>query len=95
MDHWRRVVPGRFLDIDYEDLVNNQENVTRRIISFCELDWDDACLQFERNTSPSLTASAAQVRRPIYRSSVALWRHYEEELSPLIGTLREGGVLLD
>lgn len=92
MDHWRRVLPGRFLDVDYEDLVANQEAVSRRMIAFCGLEWEDACLSFEKNTSPSLTASAAQVRQPIYKSSVALWRHYERELEPLIGVLREGGV---
>jgi tetratricopeptide (TPR) repeat protein len=92
MDHWRRMLPGRFLDVDYEDLVANQEVVSRRVISFCGLDWEEACLSFEKNASPSLTASAAQVRQPIYKSSVALSRHYERELEPLIRVLREGGV---
>jgi hypothetical protein len=86
------LLPGRFLDVDYEDLVANQEAVSRRVISFCGLDWEEACLSFEKNASPSLTASAAQVRQPIYKSSVALWRHYERELEPLIRVLREGGV---
>jgi hypothetical protein len=92
MDHWRRLLPGRFLDVDYEDLVENQEAVSRRMIGFCGLEWEEACLSFEKNTSPSLTASAVQVRRPIYKSSVALWRHYERELEPLTRILREGGV---
>ena len=83
---------GRCLDVDYEDLVDNQEVVSRRMIAFCGLDWEDGCLSFEKNDSPSLTASAAQVRQPIYRSSVALWRRYEKELEPLIAILREGGV---
>lgn len=95
MEHWRTLLPGRFLDVQYEELVENQEAMTRRMLEFCELDWEDACLSFERNASPSLTASAAQVRRPIYKTSVALWRHYEEELQPLIRTLREGGVEID
>jgi hypothetical protein len=80
------------LDLDYEELVDRQEDVTRRMIGFCGLDWQDACLFFEKNTSPLLTASAAQVRQPIYKSSVGLWRHYEEELQPLIRILREGGI---
>jgi hypothetical protein len=95
MDHWKRFLPNRFLDVDYEELVSNQEDVTRRMIAFCGLDWEDACLSFEKNASPSLTASAAQVRQPIYKSSIALWRRYEQELEPLIRTLRQGGVGVD
>lgn len=95
MAHWRQVLPGRFLDVDYEELVAHQEEQTRRIIGFCDLPWEDACLSFEKNESPSLTASAAQVRQPIYKTSVALWRRYEEELQPLIKVLRDGGVEVD
>ena len=95
MRHWREVLPGRFLDVKYEELVANQEDVTRRMVGFCGLEWEDACLSFEKNASPSLTASAAQVRQPIYKTSVALWRRYEEELQPLIRVLRDGGVDVD
>jgi hypothetical protein len=95
MDHWRRLLPGRFLDVDYEDLVDNQEDVSRRMVAFCGLDWEDACFSFEKNEAPSLTASAAQVRQPIYRSSVGLWRHYELELEPLIRILQEGGIRIE
>lgn len=95
MEHWRRVFPGRFHDVHYEDIVNNQEEESRKLIAFCGLDWEDSCLSFEKNRSPSLTASAAQVRQPIYKSSVALWRRYEEELAPLIRTLRDGGIVID
>lgn len=95
MDHWRRLFPGRFLEVQYEDLVDNQEEMTRRMLAFCDLDWEDACLAFEKNSSPSLTASAAQVRRPIYRSSVGLWKRYEQELQPLVRALKEGGVAVD
>ena len=92
MAHWRAVLPGRFLDIDYEDLVSNQEAASRRLVAHCGLDWDEACLSFERNAAPSLTASAAQVRQPVYRSSVGLWRRYEIELAPLCDLLRRGGI---
>jgi len=95
MAHWRRVLPGRFLDVDYEALVENQEAVTRQMIDFCGLEWNEACLSFEKNASPTLTASAAQVRQPIYKSSVALWRRYEKELDPLIRVLEAGGVKID
>ncbi|SRR5665213_2239159 len=95
MAHWRSILPGRFLDVDYEDLVDNQEEVSRRMVAHCGLAWEDACLSFEKNTSPSLTASAGQVRQPIYKSSVQLWRRYEEELQPLIRILTEAGVAID
>ena len=95
MAHWRRVLPGRFLDVDYEDLVGDQEAVTRRLVAHCGLDWEDACLAFERNASPSLTASAAQARQPIYRSSVGLWQRHASELAPLAEVLRAGGIDAD
>jgi tetratricopeptide (TPR) repeat protein len=92
MTHWRAVLPGRFLEVDYEDLVRNQEPVTRRMLAHCRLDWQDACLTFDRNPEPSLTASAAQVRQPIHSRSVGLWRHYAAELEPLAAILRAAGV---
>ena len=92
MAHWRTVLPERFLDLDYEDLIANQEDVSRRLVAHCGLEWDDACLSFERNASPSLTASAAQVRRPLYRSSMGLWRRYASELAPLRDVLQRGGI---
>lgn len=95
MAHWRSVLPGRFLDVSYEELVEKQEEITRKMVSFSGLEWEDACLSFEKNASPSLTASAAQVRQPIYKTSVALWRRYENELQPLIKILRDGGIDID
>ena len=92
MAHWRAVLPQRFLDLDYEDLIVNQEDVSRRLVAHCGLEWDDACLSFERNASPSLTASAAQVRQPLYRSSMGFWRRYASELAPLHDVLRRGGI---
>jgi len=92
MAHWQKALPGRFLEIDYEDLVANQEGVTRRLVEHCGLDWEDACLAFEKNERPSLTASAAQVRQKIYASSVGLWRPYSNELEPLARALRAAGV---
>jgi Sulfotransferase family/Tetratricopeptide repeat len=92
MDHWRSRFPSAFLDVSYEELVTNQEAVTRRMVSFCGLEWEDACLAFEKNTTPSLTASAAGVRQPLYKTSIGLWRRYEEELAPLLRIFEEGGV---
>jgi tetratricopeptide (TPR) repeat protein len=92
MDHWRTVLPGRVLDVDYETLVTDQETQSRRIIAHCGLDWQDACLRFHENTSPAATASAAQVRQPIHAKSVGLWRRYGEQLKPLAATLVAGGM---
>lgn len=96
MAHWRTVLPAeRFLEVDYEDLVANQEAVSRRMVAHAGLPWDAACLAFESNAQPSLTASAAQVRQPIYKSSVELWRRYESQLAPLAALLRQAGIAID
>ncbi|MEP6882452.1 MAG: sulfotransferase [Dokdonella sp.] len=96
MKHWKRVLPAsQFLEINYEDLVADQEGISRQLIGFVGLPWQQECLAFERNPEPSLTASAAQVRQPIYTSSVALWRRYETELAPLRAVLEAAGVVIE
>ena len=92
MTHWMTLLPGRVVEVRYEELVCNPEHAVRKLVAACGLDWQDACLAPERNDKPSLTASAAQVRRKIYTSSVGLWRAYEAELRPLAEALRAGGV---
>lgn len=92
MDHWREVLPGRFLDVDYEALVSDQETVSREIVAHCDLDWQDACLRFHANPTPAATASAVQVRQPIHARSVGLWRRYADQLSPLSTALAAGGL---
>jgi hypothetical protein len=92
MAHWRDMLPGGFIEIDYEDVVADQDGTTRKLIADCGLTWEDACLAPERNDKPSLTASAAQIRQKVYGTSVGLWRAYEEELQPLVRDLRDGGV---
>lgn len=93
MAHWRQwLPPDRFLELDYETLVTDQEAASRRLITHAGLPWDPACLSFEHNPQPTLTASAAQVRHPIHRASVGLWRHYAEELEPLRRRLAHAGV---
>jgi tetratricopeptide (TPR) repeat protein len=83
-DHWRRVLPAeRFLEVDYEELTREPEPVIRRIIAACGLTWDDACLHPESNPRAVKTPSKWQTRQPIYRSSVARWRRYEQWLGPL------------
>jgi tetratricopeptide (TPR) repeat protein len=92
MAHWRATDPTGMLEVEYEDLVLNQEAVTRRLVDYCGLPWQSACLAFEQNAQPTLTASAAQVRQPIYRSSLDRTRVYAAELEPLARLLRDGGI---
>ncbi len=87
MAHWRKVLPGKIIDIHYEDIIAGQEVETRKLLQVLDLDWHDACLDFHKNKSPSATASAAQVRKPIYTSAVNRWKHYEAQLAPLTTAL--------
>jgi tetratricopeptide (TPR) repeat protein len=88
MAHWHRVLPpGRILDVCYEDVVADLEGQARRIIAHCGLEWDARCLAFYKTERPILTASATQVRQPIYDSAVGRWRVYESYLSPLLTAL--------
>jgi tetratricopeptide (TPR) repeat protein len=89
--HWRRVLPGRIHEIAYEGLVADQRAETGRLLAHCDLDWEDGCLAFDRNPSAVATASAVQVREPIYSRAVGRWRRYERELQPLVGLLTEEG----
>ena len=95
MNYWRALLPGRFLDVDYEALVEDLEGTTRRLLEYCGLPWRDACLGFHENPAPTATASAAQVRRPIYRESLDLWRNYRQELAPLARLLAHSGVTVE
>ena len=92
MRHWQSLFPGLVFDVSYEDLVDNQERVSKDFIAHCGLDWEPACLEFDRSSAPVSTASAAQVRKPIYRDALARWRRFETQLEPLIARLREAGV---
>ncbi len=92
MAHWRKTIPASFIDLDYEALVGDQEASTRRLLDYCGLEWQDACLAFHRNATPAATASAVQVRRPLYRSSLERWRHYERQLAPLARLLEAHGI---
>jgi hypothetical protein len=92
MAHWHRVLPpGRILDIRYEEVVADLEGQARRIIAHCGLNWDPRCLAFHQTQRPVLTASAAQVRQPIYNTAVGRWRVHEEALRPLLTELSIAG----
>jgi tetratricopeptide (TPR) repeat protein len=88
MEHWRRVLPrGVMLDVRYEEVVADFETQARRIVAHCGLEWDAACLAFHENKRPVKTASALQVRRPIYATSVGRWLPYKDQLEPLLREL--------
>jgi tetratricopeptide (TPR) repeat protein len=92
-DLWSRTLGPNYLEVHYERVVEDTEREARRLLAFCELPWDPACVAFERNAAPVATASSVQVRQPIYRTAVERWRHYERELAPLEALLRAEGVL--
>ncbi len=83
MQHWQSVIPDRFMEINYEDLVHDQENISKQMIEFLGLKWDPACLSFYDSDRIVRTASITQVRKPIYRKSVNKWKHYEPYISEL------------
>jgi Sulfotransferase family len=93
MAHWQATMPGVIHELSYESLIADQLGETRRLLQFCGLDWEEACAQFHENPAPSTTASAAQVRRPIYDTSVSQWKHYEQQLAGLRMQLEAAGVL--
>jgi len=83
MAHWEKVLPGFIYSITYEEVVSDLRNQTERLLAFCGLPWDEACLAFHKTERRVSTASLAQVRQPIYRDSVELWKRYERQLEPL------------
>ncbi|WP_212522995.1 tetratricopeptide repeat-containing sulfotransferase family protein [Actibacterium sp. MT2.3-13A] len=87
VDFWREKLPGGFHEIQYEDLVANPEEETRKLLAACALDWEDQCLSFHENRRQVSTLSVHQVRQPLYASSMAAWKRYEKELAPLIEAL--------
>ncbi len=89
MNHWRSVLPGScILDVQYEDLVSDFEPQVRRLLEFCDLEWDENCRSFYRTERPVSTASVAQVRQPLYKTSVGRWRRFEKHLGPLLAELK-------
>jgi tetratricopeptide (TPR) repeat protein len=90
---WRSSMPENYLEVRYEDVVDDAEREARRLLEFCELPWDARCLAFQDNAAPVATASSAQVRQPIYRSALERWRHYERQLAPLRALLVEEAIL--
>ena len=88
MDHWHQLFPGEILDLQYENLITNQEKETRKLLDYCELAWEDECLKFYETKRSINTASSEQVRQPIYKGAMQAWKNYESHIEPLIKTLR-------
>jgi len=92
MAHWHQVMPDVIYDQPYETLVTDIEAKTQQLLAYCELPWEPACLDFHTQQQASTTASATQVRQPVYTSSVGKWRKFKDELAPLIKTLESEGI---
>ena len=88
-------MPGVVLTVQYEDIVGDARGQARRLLQHCGLDWDERCVRFHENSRPSTTASALQVRQPLYDTSIGRWRHYEEQLGPLRAQLEAAGIACD
>ena len=87
MDFWHQLFPDKIYDMNYENLTTNQEEETRKLIKYCELDWDENCLNFHTNKRVVQTASALQVRQKMYQGSSEDWKKHEAYLQPLIKKL--------
>ena len=88
MAHWRETISLPMMEVSYEAMVEDQQGMTEKLLTFCGLEWDDNCLQFHKSGRAVSTASYDQVRQPIYRSSVQRWKHYEKHLGPLKAALQ-------
>ncbi|WP_339670796.1 sulfotransferase [Dasania marina] len=94
MTHWQQCRPDNLITIQYENLVHNTEATTRELLQFCKLPWQQQCLNFHTLKTSVATASASQVRQPIYSSSIGKWKHVEDELAPLIDILNKANIPL-
>jgi len=83
MNFWHKKFPGKIYDLNYEELTTNQKSETKKLLEYCELEWDENCLKFHENTRGVQTASSAQVRKKMYQGSSEVWKDYEKYLEPL------------
>ncbi len=88
LTEWRKLAADRIYELQYEELVADPENQVRKLLEFCELDWEDACLSFHKNTRKVKTLSIHQARQPLYNSSIGRWRQYEEHLGVMLEGLK-------
>jgi hypothetical protein len=88
MEHWDRVLPGRVIKVEHEKLVGDPDSQIRWLVSdACKLGWEEGCLRFHETPGAVRTASAAQVRRPLFQTSIGRWRQYANDLAPLFDVL--------
>jgi tetratricopeptide (TPR) repeat protein len=92
MAFWRSALPGRILELRYEELVADQQRETMALLAHCGLDWNEACLDFHQNIAPVSTPSAAQVRRPMYNDAVARWERHRDALAGVISYFEAEGI---
>ncbi len=89
MSHWQKLFPGEIFTVQYEELVMDQERVSKQLIDYLGLEWDEKCLDFHNNERDVRTISNMQVRQPMYKNSMNRWKHYEKHLQPLIDVLQQ------
>jgi hypothetical protein len=92
MDHWRSALPGRIIDISYEDVVRDLDGEARQLIDRIGLEWEPTCLSFHENDAATLTGSAVQVRQQLYTSSIGRWRHHEIRLGKVAEALQAADI---
>jgi len=88
MSHWENLFPGEIFTLQYEELVADQERVSKRLIDYLGLEWDEKCLDFHNNERNVVSPSNLQIRQPMYENSINRWKRYEKHLQPLIGVLQ-------
>jgi tetratricopeptide (TPR) repeat protein len=88
MSHWQKLFPGEIFTVQYEELVTDQERVSKQLIDYLGLEWDENCIDFHNNERNVMSPSNIQVRQPIYDSAMNRWKNYEEHIQPLIDMLR-------
>jgi hypothetical protein len=93
--HWRAVLGDRLIEISYEELVAEQENQTRALLDRLGLDFEEACLNFDKNEAPSTTASSVQVREKVHTASVQRWKRFEKQLQPVRDILEKSGIVVE
>jgi len=89
MKHWHETMPGAIHDVSYESLTQNPEDEIRKLLAACDLEFQENCVGFEKTEAVVKTASAFQVRQPMYTSSVGLWEKYQEFLGPMLDELQD------
>ena len=87
MNTWHEMFPNQIYDISYEKLTENQQVETQKLLKYCDLEWDENCLNFHKNTRGVVTASSSQVRKKMYQGSSEAWKKYETYLQPFIKAL--------